>query len=78
MVRRPRQRLARRLGQRLKAERIARRWTQEAAAERCGLVARHYQKLEAGELNATLATLERLSDAFGVDAAELIRPTTQT
>lgn len=58
---------------RLRAERDARGWTQERAAERCGLIARHYQKVESGEVNVTLATLEWLGAAFGVDPAELLR-----
>ena len=36
---------------------------------------RHCQKLEAGGISVTLATLERLCDAFDVDAAELLRAT---
>ena len=71
---RPRRRLAKTLAARLRDERKARGWTQEKAAEECGLVARHYQKLEAGEINVTLATLERLCDAFDVEATELLRP----
>ena len=49
-------------------------WTQEHAAERCGLVTRHYQKLEAAEINVTLATLDRLGIAFGVDPSDLRAP----
>jgi transcriptional regulator with XRE-family HTH domain len=59
---------------RLRDERRARGWTQEQAAERCGYFPRHYQKLEAAELNVTLATLERLAEAFDVDAGVLLRP----
>jgi transcriptional regulator with XRE-family HTH domain len=33
---------------------------------------RHYQKLEMGDIAATLTTLEKLADAFGVDARELL------
>jgi transcriptional regulator with XRE-family HTH domain len=72
---RPRRLLAKTLAARLRDGRKARGWTQEDAAEHCGLVTRHYQKLEAGEINMTLATLERLCDAFGVDASDLLRAT---
>jgi transcriptional regulator with XRE-family HTH domain len=37
--------------------------TVEAAAERANLDRRHWQKVEAGETNATLRTLARLSRA---------------
>lgn len=40
--------------------------TVEAAAERADLDRRHWQKVEAGEVNATLRTLARLSRALGV------------
>lgn len=74
MVRRPRQQLARRLAARIRAERNARGWTQERTAEHCDLVIRHYQKLESGKVNVnvTLRTLEKLGDAFGIDAGELV------
>jgi transcriptional regulator with XRE-family HTH domain len=38
------------------------------------LVARHYQKIESGKVNATLATVERLADAFDLDAVDLLKP----
>lgn len=60
-----------RLARRLRALRDARDWTQELAAERAQLNARHYQKLEEGSVNVTLRTLERLCRAFGVDVGEL-------
>jgi len=36
-----------------------------------GLVTRHLQKLEAGEVNVTLRTLVRISVALGVDLKDL-------
>lgn len=63
--------LGTRLASALKRERAKRGWTQEEAADRAGLNARHYQKLEEGSVNATLRTLERLGDAFGVDVVVL-------
>jgi hypothetical protein len=35
---------------------------------------RHWQKVEAGDCNATLATLQRLADALSVNAEVLLRP----
>lgn len=46
-------------------------WSQERAAEALGIVPRHYQKIEAGELNVTLRTLDRLCRAFSVDVDQL-------
>lgn len=45
--------------------------TQEEAAHEMGLVTRHLQKLEAGEVNVTLRTLVRISVALGVDLKDL-------
>ena len=33
----------------------------------------HYQKLERGDLDPRLSTLQRLADAFGVSLAQLLR-----
>ncbi len=68
-----RPRLCGRLARSLRAERDRRGWTQEEAADACGIHCRHYQKLEKGSVNATLRTLERLCDAFGVDVRALFR-----
>ena len=43
----------------------------EAAAERSDLDRRYWTKIEAGEANATLRTLARLSRALGVRVALL-------
>jgi transcriptional regulator with XRE-family HTH domain len=65
--------LGARLARSVKQLRAARNWTQEQAAEAATVNPRHYQKIEEGSVNATLATLERLSTAFGVDVTELLR-----
>ena len=44
----------------------------EESAERAHLHGRHWQKVEAGEVNATLATLLRIADVLGVTVAELV------
>ncbi len=48
------------------------RWTQEETARECGMPLRQYQQVEAG-VNATLKTLARLSDGFGIDARDLLK-----
>jgi transcriptional regulator with XRE-family HTH domain len=73
-MRRPRPDLRQRLAAHLRRLRTARGHTQEQTAARAGLNLRHYQKCEAGEINATLRTLERLAAALGVDPRDLVTP----
>ena len=56
----------------IRARRAASAWSVGHAAKRAGMHARHWQKLEACEVNATLRTLSRIAIVFGVDAAELV------
>jgi transcriptional regulator with XRE-family HTH domain len=46
-------------------------FTLEEVSYRAGMAWRHWQKVEAGEVNATLRTLARLADALGVTVTEL-------
>lgn len=46
--------------------------SQEEVAERLGMATRHYQKIESGELNVTMATLCRVADALRVEPAALL------
>lgn len=46
-------------------------WTQEQAADAVGIAPRHYQKIEAGDVNATVTTLVRLANAFRVSVKDL-------
>jgi transcriptional regulator with XRE-family HTH domain len=49
--------------------------TQQALAEKAGVSYKYYQDLEAGRLaGLTLATVERLSGALGVEAWKLFHP----
>jgi transcriptional regulator with XRE-family HTH domain len=64
-----------RLATNLRAARAAKQWSQARAAEAAGLHLRHYQKLEAAEVNATIDTLAHLAAAFEVDLQTLlVRP----
>jgi transcriptional regulator with XRE-family HTH domain len=47
--------------------------SQEATAERMQITTRHFQKIEAGDLNLTLRTLCRLADALHIKPADLLR-----
>jgi len=62
---------AKALGRRVRALRLARKLTLEAAAERMQLDFKHLQKIEAGQINVTLATLIRLSHGLGEPIATL-------
>ena len=63
--------LRRRLAASVAHYRAALGLTVEAAAERADLDRRHWQKVEAGETNATLRTLGRLTRALGVEVRRL-------
>jgi transcriptional regulator with XRE-family HTH domain len=62
----------RKLASNVRALRADRGLTLEQAAERAEMAWRHWQKVEAGEVNATLRTLARLAEALGTTAAELL------
>lgn len=66
------QQLRERVAQNVRRMRTAAGLTIEVAAERAGLDARHWQKIEAAETSATLRTLARLADAFAVDPGMLL------
>jgi transcriptional regulator with XRE-family HTH domain len=62
-----------RLMARVKIFRQALGLSQEAFAERAGLKYKHYQSVEAGrKLNLTLATLEKMAKACGLELSELL------
>lgn len=64
--------LARRLGRNIRDRRLALHLGLESASERAGGVHwRHWQKIEAGEVNITLRTLTRIAAALEADASEL-------
>ena len=60
-----------RLGRRIRELRKQRQLTQEQAAERAKLDPKHWQQLESGTTNPTLATLVGISRALGVKLSDL-------
>jgi transcriptional regulator with XRE-family HTH domain len=56
----------------IKAYREAEGVSQEAFAALCGLHRTYIGSVERGERNVTLETLQQLSDAMGVTAADLL------
>jgi transcriptional regulator with XRE-family HTH domain len=47
--------------------------SQEDVAHAMGVATRHYQKLEAGELNPTFMTLLKAAEALEIDPSALLR-----
>jgi len=62
-----------RIARRVRDLRLSHQMTQEAVAHRAGLALRHFQKVEAGEVNLTIATLVKLAIALDVDTSALLR-----
>ena len=60
-----------RLGRRIRSLRTVAELTQEQAAERSKLDVKHWQDIEAGRTNPTVATLHGIAKAVGVKLAEL-------
>jgi transcriptional regulator with XRE-family HTH domain len=65
-----------RFRKRLRELRKSREWTQEQAAEACGIDYKLYQFYELGiKANPGLLTLEKLAGGFGLDVSEFLAPT---
>jgi transcriptional regulator with XRE-family HTH domain len=65
---------SKRFRQNLRALRIDRGWTQEHAAEQCGIGPKLFQLYELGiKDNPGLKTLEKIAAGFGVELEELLR-----
>ncbi len=67
------ERLRKRIARNVKARRLQRGMTLAVAAERAGVHWRHWQKIEAVEVNLTVETLAKLARALGVEARALLR-----
>jgi transcriptional regulator with XRE-family HTH domain len=64
-----------RFKKRLRELRKARGWTQEKAAEKCGIGYKLYQLYELGvKRNPGLVNLEKIARGYGLDVSELLSP----
>lgn len=64
-----------RFQRRLRQLRKKRGWTQERAAEKCGIGYKLYQLYELGiKRNPGLRTLEKIAAGYGLDICELLPP----
>ena len=66
------ERLLRLLGNKVQRLRRERGWTQEGMS-RFGFEIKYYQRIEYGERNLSVKSLNKLAKAFGVTVAELFR-----
>jgi transcriptional regulator with XRE-family HTH domain len=66
---------SKRFRERLRALRKQRGWTQEQAAEICGIGQKLYQLYELGiKDNPGLKTLQKIAQGFGIEVHELLAP----
>ena len=65
--------LAYRFGARVRDLRVAKGYTQEAFADRCGFFRTYLSRVETGRANPTLNAIEVIADALGLSIAELFR-----
>ena len=66
------QRSVRIVAENLRRLRLAKGWSQEVCAEKCGLHRTYIGAVERGERNITLATLDAISAALKVSPIELL------
>ncbi len=66
------ERLMKLVGKRVRELRLSRGWKQEGMC-RFGFEYKYYQRIEYGQRNLSLRTLNRLAKAFSVPVAELLR-----
>ena len=66
---------SRRFQERIRQLRLGRGWTQERAAEKCGIGYKLYQLYELGvKQNPGLLTLEKIARGFDLEIDELLLP----
>lgn len=64
------------VGQRVRALREGKGWKQDELAHRSGLHVTYIGGIERGERNATIGSLAKVADAFGISVVELFAPAT--
>jgi len=64
----------REVGRRMRELRLQRDLTQEALAERLGMLAPNFARIEQGRANVTIDTLVRIANALDVALIELFQP----
>lgn len=67
--------VTKRFGQRLRALRVAKGWTQDQLAKAAGLDSKHVGVVERGQKSSSFEAVARLAAALKVDIHELFMPT---
>ena len=65
--------LAQKFGARVRDLRLAKGYTQEAFADRCGFFRTYLSRIETGRANPTLNAIEVIAAALGLSITELFR-----
>lgn len=63
--------IAERFGKRIRALRKSKKLSQEELAEKCGLHTTYIGQIERGEKNASLESIQKLSDGLGISVARI-------
>jgi transcriptional regulator with XRE-family HTH domain len=65
--------IQKRIGDRIRALRLKKGWSQDVFADRSGLNRAHVGEIERGESNVTIQTLKIIADTLGVRIVELVK-----
>ena len=60
------------LGQKIKAHRLERKWTQEKFAEIAKINDKEVSHIEAGRRNITIETLVKIANSFDIESCKLL------
>lgn len=63
--------IAEKFGKRIRALRKSKKLSQEELAEKCGLHTTYIGQIERGEKNASLESIQKLSNGLGISIAEI-------
>ncbi|NDI98711.1 helix-turn-helix transcriptional regulator [Flavobacterium sp. LaA7.5] len=65
--------LHKKVGKRIQEIRLEKNITQQVLAAKCNFEKSNMSRLEAGRVNATLSTYEKVSNALGIEICELFK-----
>ena len=65
--------IQKRIGDRIRALRLKKGWSQDEFGDRSGLNRAHVGEIERGESNVTIQTLKIIADTLGVRIVELVK-----